>query len=136
MPDEQNIDLELSLSAPQNDFRNLLSMVPNAYIEGYENVKADGSFEFSANAKGRYSSQPESYPAFDVKLVVKNANVQYPDLPVGISDINMDMAVNSPGADLDKMTVDIADFKLKVGNEPISGYFKLKTPITVPMVVR
>ncbi|GAB4241923.1 MAG: hypothetical protein Kow0027_00020 [Saprospiraceae bacterium] len=134
MPDEQNIDLELSLSAPQNDFRNLLSMVPNAYIEGYENVKADGSFEFSANAKGRYSSQPESYPAFDVKLVVKNANVQYPDLPVGISDINMDMAVNSPGADLDKMTVDIADFKLKVGNEPISGYFKLKTPISDPDV--
>ncbi len=134
MPDDQNMDLELTLSAPQNQFRNLLSLVPNAYIEGYENVKADGTFEFSASAKGRYSEQPESYPAFDAKLLVEDGNVQYPDLPVGISNINLDLAVNSPSSDLDKMVVDISSFSLNVGNEPLTGYFRLKTPISDPDV--
>ncbi len=134
LPDEQNMDMELAFSTPQNEFRNLLSMIPNAYIEGYENVKADGNFEFSASVKGRYSEQPQLYPAFQVKLLVKDANVKYPDLPAGISSINLNMAINSPGAELDQMTVDIADFNLKVGSEPLSGYFKLKTPISDPDV--
>lgn len=134
MPDSQSMDMELAVSAPQNEFRNLLSMVPNAYIEGYENVKADGSFAFNANVKGRYSDSPEIYPAFDVKLAVKDANIQYPDLPVGIAAINMDLNVNSPGSDLNLMAVDINDFRMNVGNEPISGYFKLRTPISDPDV--
>lgn len=134
MPDDDNLDIELSVSAPQNEFRNLLSLVPNAYIEGYEDVKADGTFELSAKVKGRYSSQPESYPAFDVKLAVANANVQYPDLPMGISDINLDMSINSPSSNLDEMFVDVAKFQLKVGAEPVMGWFKLKTPISDPDV--
>ena len=129
-----NVDMDLTFSAPQSDFKALLSMIPNAYIEGYENVKAAGTFKLDGFAKGTFSAAPESYPAFRINLHIANGDVKYPDLPMGISGINTDVVVNSPTAVLDKMTVDVNQFNLKVGNNPIEGYFKLKTPISDPDV--
>ncbi len=109
-------------------------MIPNAYIKGYENVKANGTFKLDGFAKGVYSSSPESYPAFKFNLNIANGDVKYPDLPMGISGINTDVVINSPSPVLDKMTVDVNQFNLKVGNNPVEGYFKLKTPISDPDV--
>lgn len=133
MPDG-NVDMDLTFKAPQSEFKSLLSMIPNAYIEGYENVKAAGTFQLEGFAKGTYSASPESYPAFKLNLNIADADVKYPDLPMGISGINTDIVVNSPTSILDNMTVDVSKFILQVGSNPIEGYFKLKTPISDPDV--
>lgn len=131
MPND-DIDMDLTFNAPQNSFKNLLSLVPNAYIAGYEDVKADGKFVLNGFAKGTYSTQPERYPAFKIDLNIDNANVKYPDLPLGIADIFTNITINSPTSNLNGMIVDISKFNLKVGNNPFGGYFKLKTPMTDP----
>ncbi|HFA50895.1 MAG TPA: hypothetical protein ENJ95_17945 [Bacteroidetes bacterium] len=133
-PPDGAIDMDLTFNAPQSDFKSLLSMIPNAYIEGYENVKAAGTFKLDGMVKGKYSASPESYPAFKINFNIAGGDIKYPDLPMGISGINTDVAINSPSSDLDKMLVDIAKFNLKVGNNPIGGFFKLKTPISDPDV--
>lgn len=132
MPNETDIDMDLKFSAPQSDFKSLLSLIPNAYIEGYENVKANGSFKFNGFANGKFRAEPASYPAFRIDLDVQNASVKYPDLPLGIADINTKLAVISPGSDLDQMAVDVSKFKLKIGSNPIEGWFKLRTPMSDP----
>ncbi|MBK7408125.1 MAG: AsmA family protein [Saprospirales bacterium] len=45
MPDGDNIDMDLSFQAPGGDFREFFSLIPNAYIEGYENVDIKGKCE-------------------------------------------------------------------------------------------
>lgn len=134
LPNENDVDMDLTFSAPQSDFKSLLSMIPNAYIEGYENVKASGTFKLDGFVKGKYSASPEQYPAYKINLDIANGDVKYPDLPMGISNINANMVVNSPAADLDKMLVDISKFSLKVGDNPVEGYFKLRTPLSDPDV--
>ena len=129
-----DIAMDLTVNTPQNDFKSLLSMIPNAYIQGYENVKANGKFTLDANVKGTYKFSPEQYPAFAVKLGVDNADVQYPDLPLGITNINTDVQINSPGSNLDQMKIDVPRFNVKIGNNPFNAKFKLRTPISDPDV--
>ena len=127
-----DIQMDLSFSTPQSNFKSLLSLIPNAYIKGYEDVKATGTFKLAGTAKGTYSDSPEQYPAFSLDLAVKDGDVKYPGLPLGISGINTQVAVNSPSSDLDKMQVDVSTFHLKIGDNPLEGYFKLKTPMSDP----
>ncbi len=133
MPDEA-IDMDLKFSAPQSEFKSLLSMIPNAYTAGYENVKADGTFKLEGTVKGKYTVSPEAYPAFNLNLDIAEGSMKYPDLPLGISNINTNVKVNSPGSDLDQMLVDVSKFNLKIGSNPLEGYFKLRTPISDPDV--
>lgn len=132
LPDADNVNMDLTFSTPQNEFKNLLSMIPNAYIAGYENVKADGKFDLSGLVKGTYNGELEQYPAFQVDFVVANANVKYPDLPLGINNINTNININSPSSDFDDMVIDIPDFSMKLGNNPFKAIFNLKTPISDP----
>ncbi len=134
MPNENDIDMDLTFSAPQSDFKSFLSMIPNAYTAGYDDVKASGTFKLDGMVKGKYSDKPETYPAFNINLDINNGDVKYPDLPLGISAINTNVKVNSPGSDLDQMLVDISKFSLKIGNNPLEGYFKLRTPMSDPDV--
>lgn len=134
MPNENDIDMDLTFSAPQSDFKSFLSMIPNAYTAGYDNVKASGTFKLDGMVKGKYSDNPETYPAFNINLDINNGDVKYPDLPLGVSAINTNVKVNSHGSDLDQMLVDISKFSLKIGNNPLEGYFKLRTPMSDPDV--
>ncbi len=129
---EEDINMDLAFSSPENDFKSLWSLIPNAYIEGYEDVKIDGNFDLEGNVSGTYNDV--SLPAFRVKTNISDGNVQYPDLPLGISDINARVDVNSPHTDLDKMTVDISRMGFKIGDNPMDGKLLISTPISDPAV--
>ncbi len=130
-----DIAMNLDFSTPQSDFKNLWSMIPGAYIEGYENVKASGKFELSGNVKGTYSSAPEQLPGFNFHLAAKDAKVQYPGMPLSISAINAKADINSPGGDdLDKMQVKVPHFGFKLGQNPFEMKFILTHPISNPTV--
>jgi len=127
-----DINMELAFTSPQNDFKSLLSLIPNAYIEGYEAVQADGSFTLDGSVSGTYRSEPETYPAFQINTTVSDANVQYPDLPLGINDINAQGSVNSPSSDFNDIVVDVGRFSMNLGGNPFTASFNLKTPISDP----
>ena len=129
-----DINMELDINAPSNNFKELLSLVPGAYLDGYEDVKADGTFGLDASVKGTYNGKQTKYPAFRVDLQVQNGAVQYPDLPLGIRNIAATARVNSPGHDLDDMTLQMPNFALTVADNPIRGRFNLATPISNPTV--
>jgi len=132
MLENDDIGMDIKLSTPQNDFKALLSLIPNAYIPNYEQVKAGGRFEFGAEAKGTYNGAREVYPAFDLKLAVADGSVQYPELPMNVEQIQAEMNINSPGGNLDGMSVNVPRFGLMVGKRPFDLVFFLKTPLSDP----
>ena len=121
---------KLTLSTPNTAFASVLSMIPAAFTKDFANVKTKGSFSFSANVNGLYNAK--SYPAFLVDLSVSDGEFQYPDLPMAVTNINTAISVKSPGSDLDRMTVDITKFHIKLGNNPFDATLKLKTPMSDP----
>lgn len=131
---DSDIELNFSFDAPENEFKHLLSLLPNAYTEDFRKVKADGQFLFNGTIDGKYIAETESYPSFVVNLEVSNSDFKYPDLPMGINDINAKVNVRNPGGSLDKTIVDAENFALKVGTDPVEGYLKLSTPLSDPNI--
>lgn len=129
-----DINLDLLVKAPSNDFKDLLSIIPGAYLEGYEDVKATGDFALDAKIEGTYNGSTNSMPAVAANLKVNGANVQYPDLPLGITNIRAQASVNSPNSNMDNLQVDIPDFNLKIGSNPIAGRFQLTKPLSNPTI--
>jgi DNA-binding protein YbaB len=130
LPNETDTQMDIVFSSPQTDLKSFLSMIPGAYTKDYSAVKADGAVTFAGKVKGTLNEK--IYPAFDLKLSIADGNIKYPDLPLGISGIKMDANINSPSTSLNGMVVNIPAFALKIGSNPIEGYFKLKTPMTDP----
>jgi hypothetical protein len=124
------VELDLRFRSPGADFKQLLSLIPNAYTEGYEQVKADGRFTLSGKVQGIYNDT--EYPGFQLQTSIEKGSVKYPDLPLGITGIQANIAITSQQGDLDQMRIDIPTFRMQVGNNPISGHLRLLTPISDP----
>ncbi|MEO0875211.1 MAG: AsmA-like C-terminal region-containing protein, partial [Bacteroidota bacterium] len=129
---EEDIRLDLSFNSPGSDFRSLWSLIPNAYTADYQDVDISGTFSLDGLVKGIYNES--TYPAFRIKTSVKDGQVKYPDLPLGIKNIQADLDVNSPSSDLDQMLVKAENLALQVGNDPFNARFLVKTPISDPDV--
>lgn len=129
-----DIDFDMSFQAPANDFRQLWSMIPAAYVAGYEQVKTTGTFALNGSVKGPYNGEKETYPAFKFDISVADGSVQYPGRPVGINGINADIKVNSPSSDLNQLTINIPRFGINLGGDPFNGSFRLATPLSDPNI--
>ncbi len=131
-PIGDDIDMNLKFDTPQNEFKHLLSMVPGAYIDNFKRVKTEGKMALRGTLKGTYSDT--KIPALDLKMDVENASFQYPDLPMGMTEINAKASVMSPDSDLDKMVVDVPAFHFQLGDNPFNLIFNLRTPMSDPQV--
>jgi hypothetical protein len=132
LPNDEDITMDLSFSTPQNTFKSLLSLVPGAYTQDFGQVKANGAIQFAGMVKGAYNDS--AYPAFRLDFKVDNADFKYPSLPLGVNNINVDAKINSPSSKIDDITVKIPAFSLRIGSNPIEGYFNLSKPESDPTV--
>jgi len=126
--------MDLKFQSPQSDFKSLWSIIPGVYTADFANAAISGKMGFSGYLKGTYNGDIPRYPAFQIKSDVNNGNVKYPDLPVGIAGIFTNVLIKSPNSDFDKVVVDIPQFKMKVGENPVEGHFNLTTPVSDPTV--
>jgi uncharacterized protein involved in outer membrane biogenesis len=131
-PTADDIKVDLKFNAPNTAFSEVLSMIPAAYTKDFGSVKTKGDFKFNGNVKGIYNAKKETLPAFAVNLEVKDAEFQYPDLPLPVKDINTKVAIKSPSSDLDKLTVDVSQFHVNISANPFDAMLKLSTPISDP----
>ena len=127
-----DVKMDLKYSAPQNNFKNFLSLIPSAYTADFSDVQANGKLQFNGFVKGNYNMVTGQIPAFQVDLKIDDGDFKYPDLPLGISKINTQAKINSPSSDFDKMTIDVSRFNMELGGNPFEAIFKLKTPISDP----
>ncbi len=129
---EDAIEMDLDFSSPGSSFKQLFSILPDAYTPAYADAQIDGKFLLKGSVKGRMTE--EEYPAMDIRLKVKDGKVQYPDLPMGLRDIQANASLISPQGDLDGMKLDIPIAHFALGENPFSFKLHLKTPVSDPDV--
>lgn len=125
-----SIDMDLKMSSKNNSFKELFSLIPNAYVADYQDVKVKGSMSFSADFNGVYYE--ELMPAFAIGLEVKNGSVQYPDLPATAKNIGIDLRVNSPAGDMSRMEVNLKKAHLELADNFFDMSLMVKKTITNP----
>ncbi|MFQ9315032.1 AsmA-like C-terminal region-containing protein [Dysgonomonas mossii] len=128
--DYEDMEFDLKLNAPDTQFKDILSLVPAMYTADFKDVKTSGTAKLEAYIKGLMHG--DSYPAFDVKIMVNDAMFQYPSLPKAVNNINVAMAINSKGGLLDNMIIDISKFSFNLGGNPFSGSLNVSTPMSDP----
>jgi len=129
-----DIEMDFTCKTLKTDFKNILSLVPGVYMEGFENIKTSGKLALEASLKGVYSENPETYPSFNIGLLVENGMFQYPDLPKSVDNINIDLRVSNPSNNLDSTVVDLKKFSMKFAQNPFSLTFFMKTPMSDPFM--
>ncbi len=132
MPDDDMI-FDLSLKAKQNDFKSLLTLLPEEYTKDFDKIKADGSLALNAKLTGVYNQR--TMPGFNVNLSVENGSVKYPDLPKSAENINILASVISPGgSNYDNTVVNVSKFHFEVASNPVDATLNLSTPISDPQI--
>jgi len=129
---KDDIKMDLKFNTPGTTLKELISLVPGAYTKDYDSVKADGSVAFGGYVKGIFNEN--RMPAFEFDVKVGEGDLQYPGMPLSITDINTNFNVKSPSADLNDMVLNMPNFNLKIGQNPLQGKLILKTILSDPNI--
>jgi hypothetical protein len=118
------IGIDMTMKTEQTTFKNLISLIPAVFLEGYDKVEANGTFELNGKISGEYTET--TMPKFDFNLLVKEADLKFPDLPSKVSNINLDLNVANKTGQLDNTSIDLKKFTLTMGKNFVNGRFKLE----------
>ena len=132
MVNSKNITADLTLKVNEPDFRHLISLIPAVYSEDFKKVKTTGSLALAGYVKGKYNGT--SYPAFGISLKVDNGTFQYPDLPAGVTGINIDVKAKNPGGSLDNTVVDVDKFEANLAGDPFKMHLHVTSPVLDPEI--
>ncbi|NNC86083.1 MAG: hypothetical protein HKN75_08370, partial [Bacteroidia bacterium] len=102
---EDGIQYDLKWSAPSTEFKSFASVIPGVYQNDYKKLKTKGTLALSGFVKGLQTDK--AYPAFDLRLVVKDASMRYPGFDGDIKDINADCKVMNSGSGPDGTLIDL-----------------------------
>ncbi|MEM8608718.1 MAG: AsmA-like C-terminal region-containing protein [Myxococcota bacterium] len=125
------LDLDVSIASGKGQsIKALVSALPKAYAGDLKGVKASGQFSLGADVKGPLGPDDDDIPTFSAYLRVVEGSLQYPDLPLPLSDIAIDATVSHVGGSLDKMRVDVAHYAVSAGRSRASGSVEVTRPIS------
>jgi uncharacterized protein involved in outer membrane biogenesis len=116
---ENDMEMDLKFDTPENSFKSILSLVPGIYTENFDDIRTEGELSFNGMAKGTYSEK--QLPAFNLLLAVNDAMFQYPDLPTGVTNINVDLLIDNKDGNIDNTVVNLKKLHLDFGNNPIDA---------------
>ena len=112
---------DFTFRTASEDFKSFLSIIPNAFTADFKDVQTKGKASIQGIIKGIYNGITGSMPGFDVKINVTDGFFKYPTLPQSVSDIFADINIKAMRPDYKDMNVNIPNFKMKLGGDPISG---------------
>jgi hypothetical protein len=108
-------EMDINFATTDTQFKNILSLVPGMYADGFEDLETRGEFDFSGYVKGIYSDT--KLPGFAVDFIVRDAYVKAPDVPLPIEKIAMEMYANSESGDLKDGFLELKNFGLSIDKD-------------------
>jgi hypothetical protein len=131
----EGIDLDVELASKKGlPIKALISAIPNAYAADFEGMKASGAFSLAATAKGQLGPDDDDIPSFSVTANVRDGTLKYPDLPLGITDLELDARLDHPGGNLDKLKVAVPKYRIAAGKSHAKGSLSVTRPISQPHI--
>ena len=128
-----DIEMDISFSAPNNDFKSLLSLIPAFYQEDMAGIETSGRIGFDGFVKGIYNEF--TLPGMALNLRIDDGRLNYTDLPESIENIQVEAHIDaSKGIDHDAMKIDIPVFHLDIAQNPVDLNFMLRTPYSDPFI--
>jgi hypothetical protein len=130
---EEATDLNLTFRAPGTSIRELVSLVTPLYADGdLARAETSGTMSVAGWVRGRYGEG--AFPAFALDAQIDGGALRYPDFPLPVSELALDLGVRNPGGDLDSTRVELRRFRAVAGQSPVEGAFTMRTPVSDPAI--
>ncbi len=114
---------DIRFSAPGDEFKQFLSLLPSAYTDDFDQVRSSGSLALEGFVKGKYSDK--EVPAFEVNLDVKEGQFQYPGFAQDIRNIFAKAKISSQ-ENLKSLAVISENLSLSIDGDPLATQFELR----------
>jgi uncharacterized protein involved in outer membrane biogenesis len=132
---DEALDLDVKLASKKGlPIKALISAIPNAYGADFAGLKASGAFSLAAAIDGQLGPDDDDIPSVAVAANVRNGALKYPDLPLGITDLNLDAKLEHPGGNLDKMRISVPKYGIVAGRSHAEGSLSIARPLSQPNV--
>ncbi len=129
--EERSVDI--AFRAPGASIHELVSLVEPLAADGaLTGAQTSGTMSVSGWVRGPYGG--ENFPALEVEARIDDGSLHYPDLPLPVRELALDLTVRNPGGDIDSTVVELRDFRAVAGESPVNASFTLRTPVSDPDV--
>lgn len=108
---------DLNLKTSETSFKDLFSLLPNAYTEDYSKVISTGTAQLELSLNGLYNADLKLYPGWKLDFIVNNGSLQYPDKPISLEQVYLDIHSENKSADLKEAFVSIDSLGFSLNNE-------------------
>ena len=131
---DDTVNLDLAFSSPEaTPVKSLISAIPNAYAADFTGLQAGGSFSFDGSIQGALGPE-DDVPPFEIAVQLDDGRLKYPDLPLPITDLNLDAKITHPGGPLNKTTITVSRYSFVAGKSHASGRLSLATVFARPRI--
>jgi hypothetical protein len=128
----KDIKTDLVFGTNKESLKTLMSLIPAAYMTGYQDLKASGEASLSGTIKGTYSAADSSMPNLNLNFNVSNGLISYPSLPEKLSNISINANVFFDGKVTDRSTVNLEKLHFELSGSPFDMTLFVKTPVSDP----
>lgn len=126
-------NLDVAFEAPNASVRELVSLISPLAADGSLS-QAQTSGTASASGWVRGPLGPDAFPAFQFDAQIADGSLRYPDLPLPLSRIAVDLSLRNPGGHVDSTHVQVSRFHAAAGQSTVEGTFSMATPVSDPAV--
>lgn len=127
---DDDIEMDISFKALQNNFKNFLSIVPGMYNKDFEKIDATGKVAIQGSLKGKMTE--EKMPKTQIFLQVFDGSFHYEDMPESVDNIQVEFVFLNPDGIPDNSIINLKKLQLTMAGSAFSANCLLKTPISKP----
>lgn len=134
MPEgSEDITVDLTFAARQTDFKDIMELIPAAYLKDFENVKTSGKLALNGKIQGIYSAK--TIPGFDIQLFVENGLFETPQIPTSVKNVNIDFVATNPGGEFDQSVIHLKKLHFEIADEPFDAALRIAKPVSDPLLI-
>jgi hypothetical protein len=112
---DDNQEVNINFKTPSSDFKNFLAVIPEEYSKNIESVTTTGNFMLAGDFQGIMDDA--HIPKFNININSENASFKYPHLPKGVTNINLDLAINNTTGIMEDTSVDIQKASFRIDED-------------------
>jgi len=123
-------DMDMEFAAPNDEFKNFLSLIPAIYSKNFKDLKSSGTLSINGFVKGHYSEA--SMPGFGADIKIEKGMFQYPGLPAAVNNVNLKASILNPTGVPDATVIDVNPLHFQVLNNSMDVKMHVTTPVSDP----
>ncbi|MGC4129894.1 MAG: AsmA-like C-terminal region-containing protein [Bergeyella sp.] len=108
-------NININAASEKTTIRDMISVLPPQYLDWAKDTKIEGNSDLFFSLKGRFSEPKNLKPDLKASLKVKNGFVSNSNAPVPMNNLNMDMNVDMPSLDTEKLLLDLRNLSFDLG---------------------